>query len=262
MIKNYHTHTKRCHHALGEDEEYVLSAISKGYKTLGFSDHAPYIYPEGYVSNYKMTPDELSEYCDSLLFLKEKYKDKIEILIGLETEYYPDLWDKTLEFFRSYPIDYLILGQHFVGSEYDPMKKLLSGAPTGGEEKIKEYVDLCIKAIQTGVISYVAHPDIIRAEAYDREFYISEMERLVLAAKENDIPLEINLLGIRGKRHYPNEEFLALCKKHSPKMIIGVDAHEPGTFLDTEAEKIAYDLAKKYSLEIITDLKINPVICK
>ena len=28
MIKrNYHTHTKRCGHAIGEDEEYVVNAI-------------------------------------------------------------------------------------------------------------------------------------------------------------------------------------------------------------------------------------------
>ena len=39
MIKcNYHTHTKRCNHAVGEDEEYVLSAIENGYKVLGFAD--------------------------------------------------------------------------------------------------------------------------------------------------------------------------------------------------------------------------------
>ena len=43
MIKNnYHTHTYRCGHALGTDEEFVQAAIRAGIKTLGFSDHAPY----------------------------------------------------------------------------------------------------------------------------------------------------------------------------------------------------------------------------
>ena len=37
---NFHTHTTRCLHASGSDEEYVLKAIELGYKTLGFSDHA------------------------------------------------------------------------------------------------------------------------------------------------------------------------------------------------------------------------------
>ena len=36
---NWHTHTSRCGHAVGTDEEYVQAAIQGGLKTLGFSDH-------------------------------------------------------------------------------------------------------------------------------------------------------------------------------------------------------------------------------
>ena len=35
----YHTHTYRCGHASGKDEEYVLAAIESGIKVLGFTDH-------------------------------------------------------------------------------------------------------------------------------------------------------------------------------------------------------------------------------
>ena len=35
FLHNYHTHTKRCHHAVGEDREYIESAIQSGLKTLG-----------------------------------------------------------------------------------------------------------------------------------------------------------------------------------------------------------------------------------
>ena len=42
----YHTHTSRCGHANGEDEEYVVNAIKAGIKRLGFSDHV--ILPKGY----------------------------------------------------------------------------------------------------------------------------------------------------------------------------------------------------------------------
>ena len=51
---NYHTHTKRCGHAIGNDEDYVINAIKAGYKILGFSDHAPYIIPKkGERMNYE-----------------------------------------------------------------------------------------------------------------------------------------------------------------------------------------------------------------
>lgn len=41
---NYHMHTKRCMHASGSDEDYVLAAIEGGYEEIGFSDHSPWQY--------------------------------------------------------------------------------------------------------------------------------------------------------------------------------------------------------------------------
>ena len=42
MKTNFHTHTARCGHASGRDEEYVQSAIRGGYRVLGFADHNPW----------------------------------------------------------------------------------------------------------------------------------------------------------------------------------------------------------------------------
>ena len=66
MRTNYHTHTTRCLHATGSDEEFVLSAIKGGYQELGFSDHTPWKYHTDYVSDIRMTPEELPEYVESL----------------------------------------------------------------------------------------------------------------------------------------------------------------------------------------------------
>ena len=44
MKANYHTHTARCGHAEGTDEEYVLAAIERGFDEMGFSDHVPWPY--------------------------------------------------------------------------------------------------------------------------------------------------------------------------------------------------------------------------
>ena len=65
-------------HATGIDEDYVKCAIAEGVSVLGFSDHAPMPYGDGYVSYYKMTPGELPTYTSSILTLREKYADKIE----------------------------------------------------------------------------------------------------------------------------------------------------------------------------------------
>ena len=75
MIANYHTHTWRCKHASGTEREYVESAIRGGLKILGFSDHTPMPYDGDYVSPVKMTMDQLEDYVNTILQLKEEYKN-------------------------------------------------------------------------------------------------------------------------------------------------------------------------------------------
>ena len=85
---NYHTHTTRCYHASGKDEEYVKAAIKAGIKELGFSDHTPWHYDSSFKATMRMPENQLDGYIESILSLKEKYKDQISILVGLECEYF------------------------------------------------------------------------------------------------------------------------------------------------------------------------------
>ena len=53
-MKNYHTHTKRCYHAIDNEEDYILAAIKSGYSELGFSDHTPWHYDSSFHSTMRM----------------------------------------------------------------------------------------------------------------------------------------------------------------------------------------------------------------
>ena len=86
MIANYHTHTIRCHHAEGSEVEYVESAIRNGLKILGFADHTPYNIPKP--RPFRMQPEELPDYTGTIRTLAERYRDQIDIFIGMEVEYY------------------------------------------------------------------------------------------------------------------------------------------------------------------------------
>ena len=59
---NYHMHTRRCMHASGRDEEYVLSAIQNGYEEIGFSDHSPWKYDSDFVANMRMPLSKFDDY--------------------------------------------------------------------------------------------------------------------------------------------------------------------------------------------------------
>ena len=98
MLTNYHTHTTRCGHAEGTEEEYILTALRCGFKVLGFSDHTPWAYATpGFVSRIRMLPSQLDDYVLTLRGLREKYADKLHIRIGLEAEYFPAYLVEALE---------------------------------------------------------------------------------------------------------------------------------------------------------------------
>ena len=245
MLTNYHTHTYRCKHATGTDEEYVRAAVDAGFSVLGFSDHAPFYYPNGFVSHYKMTPGELPEYVGSVLSLKEKYKSEIDVRLGLEVEYYPELWDRALELWETCGIEYIILGQHYVGKEYLDARRTIKPSD---DDTLCEYVRLCTAAMKTGKISYLAHPDVIN-HVGNESLWTREMTRLIECAMEYDVPLEFNLLGLFEGRNYPTDRFWRLAGQLNPKTVIGNDAHTPKSFLRADTRRTALDVLEGYGLK-------------
>ena len=247
MLANYHTHTFRCKHAKGEDREYVESAIRAGMKVLGFSDHCPWIFEDGFVSKVRMLPSNLDDYFDSMERLKKEYAREITIYAGFESEYLPELMSAQTELLKDYPVDYMILGQHFNSREpYSPY----TGFPTDEEQTLKLYVDLVIEGLETGLYQYVAHPDILNYVG-PSQIYEVHMERLCKYFKEKNYPIEINLLGFSENRIYPADRFLRIAQKVGNKAIIGVDAHSPGRLESIELQEECVRLAQQYSLPLI-----------
>lgn len=174
MLCNYHTHTFRNRHSSGTEREYIEAAIGCGIRTLGFSEHAPYRYPDGYSSWFHLQQEELEDYVATILSLKEEYAGKIDILLGFEAEFYPKLFDEFLAIIRPYPVDYMILGQHFLQNEYDGRS---SGTPTDDPDVLHAYVEQCIQGMQTGCFSYLAHPDLLEFTGSDA-LYTQEIQAL------------------------------------------------------------------------------------
>lgn len=227
MLANYHTHTVRCRHATGTEREYVEEAIKNGFKILGFSDHVPQPYPDGFTSGIRMTMDELPGYIDTLAELREEYKDRIEILIGFEVEFFPRYFDKLLKILRSYPVDYIIQGQHNIPDE---VHGFYAGFETDDEDMLKEYADLTIEGMKTGLFTYLAHPDLINFKGSSR-VYQKHMCRIIEASVDLKIPLEINMYGFIDRRNYPCDLFFGMASEMGASFVIGCDAHRPGVVM-------------------------------
>ena len=223
MIANYHTHTKRCRHAVGTDEEFVQAALERGLKILGFSDHTPYPFPGDYYSTFRMFPEELADYVNSILGLREKYADKIQIFLGLETEYYPAHFENLRELLKDYPIDYMLLGQHALGNEKD---EYFCGWPTEDVSILKRYVDQTMEGMNTGCFNCFAHPDLINFVG-DPKIYKEQMRNLIREAKSCNVSLEFNMVGLWTGRIYPNRLFWEMVAEEGAPAIQGIDAHNP-----------------------------------
>jgi len=227
MIANYHTHTPRCKHAEGEERQYVERAVEAGFVELGFSDHTPYFFDNSdYYSSFRMRPEQLEDYVSTLLALRAEYRDWISLYLGLEAEFYPKLFPKLLDFLRQFPLDYLILGQHAL---YNETEGIFSPRPTGDEKLLDQYRAQTTEALESGLFSYFAHPDLFHFTG-DHNVYERHVRAICRKAEELSIPLEFNLLGFSEGKHYPNPVFWRIAGEEGCTVILGSDAHTP---LDT-----------------------------
>lgn len=258
MQKNYHTHTYRCNHASAEDERaYIESAIKGGMTVLGFADHVPmpFFADAAYYSHYRMKREQLPDYVQTLLKLKEEYKKDIDILIGFEAEYYPAMFEDMLKLLAPYPYDYLILGQHFLGNEVGEAHSVswVDNTPA----QLERYVKQVCEGMKTGAFAYLAHPDIFRFTG-DDETYRQYMSEICKTAKELDMPLECNLLGLRDNRYYPSDRFFRLVAEYGCKVILGCDAHESAPLANAQNKQQAYDMLARCGVtNIVEDIKLR-----
>ncbi len=250
---NYHTHTWRCRHAEGLERDYVEKAIEGGMKVLGFSDHTPYPFPGNYKSGFRMDVAQLEEYVATIENIRDEYRGDIDIKIGLEVEYYPAYFERLTELTDRYPIEYFILGQHYLGNEIGDS---YSGMPSPSVSRLHRYVMQVKEAMETGRFAYVAHPDLIYFIGSDED-YDREMRYLCTCARDLDVPLEINFLGLYEGRSYPNQLFWEIAGEVGNKVIFGCDAHKPDMVVNPFSMQEALNMTERYGLERITYLELK-----
>ena len=252
MTVNLHTHTYHCGHATGTPEEYVKRAIENGVKVMGFSEHVPFKFPGDVQNPAHLKTEDVGKYFAELNALREKYKEQIKIIIGFEMEYFPKYFEEMFAFAKKVGAEYLLLAQHRVGEE-EPYGHWIGHIERPLKDLVN-YVDMLIDGIKTGVFTYICHPDVINATS-DMEVYTAQMTRLCRAAKEYDIPLEINFYGIRDNRFYPFDKFWEIAGKVGCKVVFGFDAHDTLAAFDQDSIPVAKQIVEKYNLTLIENPK-------
>ena len=251
---NYHTHTKRCKHAGGSDEEYIESAIKSGFQELGFADHTPWPFDSSYTSSMRMDIEQLDDYVNHLQILKQKYVNQISIKIGLECEYFEEYIPWLRHIIEEYKVDYVIFGNHFSSNE---QKNVGYGKMKTDETALELYLNTAIKAIESKLFAYFAHPDIF-IRGYGKFDDVCERisRQICEKAKEYDLILEFNISNYicePDSKHYlyPCLDFWKIVSELGCRCIIGYDAHQPQVLEQQNGYLKAIAELEKIGIEIV-----------
>lgn len=253
IVSTYHTHTTFSD-GKNTAREMVESAIACGMKEIGFSDHAPMIFetswamPQGRVNSYKKT----------ILELKEEYKDRIKIYLGIEQDYYST---------PAEGYDFIIGSVHFVSKNGVYLPVDLSAEETmrfvnehyngDGYAYAEDYFELIKDIYNKTKCHIIGHFDIVtkfneRLPIVDinNERYVKAYKSALDELLKTPAIFEINTGAIsRGYRKgpYPDDNMLDIIGKSGKPFAICSDTHNVDTVaFDLEKERERLDL-KGYS---------------
>lgn len=275
MRANYHTHTKLCGHAIGMSEDYIIEAIKNNFEEIGISDHGPipknFMTDKEYENNmlkYQMNEETFhSIYLTDLENSIKKYSSLIKIKKGIEIEYLSDRDDYYKDLLKY--LDYLSLGVHYfetpfgIYNTYESMSKL----------QLNYYTLAIEKALKSKLFTILNHPDLFLLSyisdtgkyIFD-EFCESATRRIIAAAIENNVYLELNGRGPRRGKitinnedqyYYPRNEFWKIVSEYNDvKVVIGCDTHNPKELYDDIIKEIE-NYAGKYKLNISEKIDFN-----
>ena len=248
-LKDGHMHSHYCPHGTKDSfQMYIERALDVGLDEITFTEHMPLpgiFMDEKLLKECSPNEEEILLYLKEATKIKEEYKDKIKINVGLEVDYvegYEEKIKKMLDNYGEY-LDEGILSVHFLRvddvyhcldmsvDEFGIIAKIL-----GGVEKVYDkYFETLIKSINADLGRYkpkrIGHPTLVRIfnEKYPMDYKNEALiDKVIKTIKENGYEIDFNTAGLRKqycKETYPSGVFLDKAIKNNIKMVKGSDAH-------------------------------------
>jgi len=250
MKFDLHTHHERCGHAEGVIRDYIEAAIKEGLAAIGISDHSPYFGSEEDQPwpSIAMAKSEFPRYVEEVLKLKTEYEGRIDVLLGVESDFFPEHAETYRRVYEKYPFDYIIGSVHQSGGvsifNRNRWKKL---DEQGKLEHKEEYYRLIQESARSGMFQILGHIDAMKAyyPAFS-DIKTPRVEETLKVIGDCGMAIEINTSGktkdVGG--WYPSDEMLAMALRYGVDVTFGSDAHVPSRVSDE------FELVRKRLLEI------------
>ncbi len=230
MLIDYHTHTKYCKHADGEVKDYIEQGIKLGLKEIGCSEHIP--MPDRFDFEHRMTDSEfVSMYKPAVFSAREKYRDKISIKWGIESEFFPGTEEYVKRFHEIHDFDYVIGSVHFLGEwGFDNPTDVWKYDERNVDDIYEEYFLAVADSAKSGLFDIVGHCDLVKKFGHRPAKNMKEVYRETMKEiKKAGMSIEINTSGLRKpvREIYPSNQILEIAKEMKIPIALGSDAHYP-----------------------------------
>ena len=241
-----HNHTPLCNHADGTPDEFIKKAVEKGIKIYGFADHAPMEFDY----EYRMGFDDMDRYEEEIKKLKEKYKGKIEILLGYEVDFTPVVDKRVLE----RKVDYFIGSVHFLDNwGFDNPEFIKEWDKRDVDDVYREYFSKIEKMANSKLFDIAGHIDLVKVFGHKPKTDIKDLAKDALKAiKKSGMAIEINTAGLRKpvKELYPSNELLEMILNEGIDITFSSDAHSP--------EQVGYKLNE--TIQKLKNMGLNEAV--
>jgi histidinol-phosphatase (PHP family) len=248
-LVDYHCHSDYSFDSKAKLEDVVKSAIKKGLKELCITDHFDY-------GTEEYTEIDYEAYMKEFLELKEKYKNKIKFLFGIEVGIQSEHVQTVQKILKGIDFDFKIASTHDVGNIGPHLDKYWQDLSRvegyrkyykGMYDSISSYSDFDIFGHLDYIVRYGPYKN-IGFEYNEVGDILDESMKMLI---EKDKGIEINTSSLRKgmKEFHPNDIILKRYIELGGEIFtIGSDAHIPedvGMDVDKAIQKLQY-LGIKY----------------
>lgn len=233
IVTDYHVHTARCGHAGGATRDYVLHGISRGLTEIAITDHVPlYFLPgEDPEPGLAMAHSELPGYVEEVLALREEFRGRIDVLLGLEADYAEGHEETLRELLSRYDWDVVLGSVHLVaGGWIDAPGAGARHEREGSANLWNEYYRLLAKAAASGLFDVMTHFDLPKkfGNHCPPECEAAE-DAAVAAARAAGVAAEVSSAGLRKTvgEEYPGPRLLKKLVAAGVPLVFSSDSHAP-----------------------------------
>ncbi len=241
-----HTHTARCGHAGGRDEQYVEAAAAAGCAAVAVTDHLPlYWLPAAERDpSLAMAPEELPRYVDAVLALAERYRGRIEVLLGIEADFVSGHEEALAELLEAHPFDVVLGSVHWLDGWWVDAPGSRARYQLGRAEVDgiwRDYAGAVIAAAGSGLFDVLAHLDLPKKFGHRPGApFAGRQDEVVAAVAASGCAVELSSAGRRKAvgEDYPAPDLVRALAAAAVPFALSSDAHAPAEVAYAFAELV------------------------